>query len=223
MTGWPVRTENSMTPNRPPRVRLATVTIFVPSGVMIELPIGPVLAWPWPTKLTAGLVARRLPPGAVVSSRRTCVMPPDWVQNWKARICPSAVQESGWPPGLALPTQVPPEGVVPGQAQRREDPVASVTILISAVCWARASLLPSGDTPMPPSCSAGGPATRDNRVSCAVRVRGSNRSRKNTTGVVLSRCCATAPSVPDVTFHQRWAARTNVRSSAAPLTNVNEP
>ena len=74
---------------------------------------------------------------------------------------------------------------------------------------------------MPPSCEAWGPARWDSRVSRTVRVAGSNRSRKNAIGVVLSRVCAATPSVPDVVSHHRWAARTNVRSSAAPVTNVN--
>ena len=54
----------------------------------------------------------------------------------------------------------------------------------------------------------------------AAPVAGLNVSRKNTVGVVLSRLSAGIPALPGTIFHQCWAASTNVRSSAAPLTQV---
>ena len=51
-------------------------------------------------------------------------------------------------------------------------------------------------------------------------MRGLKVSRKKTVGAVTSWFCAAAPAWPDLMFHQRWAASTNVLSSAVPLTQV---
>ena len=61
----------------------------------------------------------------------------------------------------------------------------------------------------------------DSGVSRAARVAGSKRSRKKTTRVAPSRISAACPRLPGVICHQRCAASTNVRSSAAPLMKVN--
>src|ERR1039458_2287714 len=164
---------------------------------MRALPTGPGFTCPPPRNVTARRAGPRPIPAGLVSSVTTDVTPPDWVVIGKARVRPSAVQETGCPEGLSLPIQGPVELAEPGQAQFRGMPFASVMIAIWSGFRARASLLPSGDTPMPFRVAAGILGATWSAVSRAVRAAGSNRSRKNTTGVVLSRCSAGSPRVPD--------------------------
>ena len=220
-TALPVLDENSAIPV--PRVGMqlflaSGTTALAPSGVMIVLP-GLMVNTPSRLKnLATSLADRRSAPGAVLSRRRTATLLP--VHFWNASIRPSAVQDSGSPSGLKLPTHP-----VPGQVHSRCDPVARLMTPIFGSrgafagpepAKAMASLLPSGDSAMPASCAARGLSGSGSAVSCVTRPDGPSRSRKNLTRVSLSRCSAARPPFPLVIRHHRWAARTNVRSSAAP-------
>src|SRR5262249_24227384 len=116
--------------------------------------------------------------------------------------------------GLKLPIQ-PPRG----QVQVRVAPVVSFMIWMD-LRKSRASLVPSGETPIPARSVARIFPGTVSLVRWAVHVAGAKVSRKKATCVVLSRFWARAPACPEATFHQRWAASTNVRSSAAPLTKL---
>ena len=151
-------------------------------------------------------------------------MPPDWVQNWKARSVRRRSRRMAGRRVCHCRPRCRVERVGPGQTQRRVRPGGQRDLTRSPPgagqrrAWcrpgtARCRQLPPGLRSAGRAAGSAGP--------CAVA--GSNRSRKNTIGVVPSRCSAATPRVPDAIGHQRWAARTNVRSSAAPLTKVNLP
>ncbi len=116
--------------------------------------------------------------------------------------------------GFQLP--IHPE---PGQVQVRMAPVASVTIWMD---WrrSRASLVPSGETPTPPRSVARIFSGTVSLVSWVLPVAGSKTSLKKTVGALLSRSWPCTPAGLEEIFHQRWAASTNVRWSAVPLTQV---
>ena len=202
-------------------------TTLVPSGVMSVLPRSIVRTPSLLRKVAMSLLDRRSWPGAVVSSRRTWAvlsyLPP---HCWNASVRPSADQERARPIGLKLPIHP-----VPGHAHTRCAPVASVNTSMAGprgpgpglACRASASLLPSGEIARPVIWSVVVLSGRCSGVRLALCAAGSMRRRKNFARVAPSRFSAAGPRFPGPIHHQRWADRTNVRSSAAPLTKVKMP
>ena len=80
--------------------------------------------------------------------------------------------------------------------------------------------MPSGDSVIPARWVREVVSGMARRASLATWVAGSKVIRKNTVGVVVSRFSAGIPAWPEAIGQYRWAARTNVRSSAAALTQV---
>jgi hypothetical protein len=167
-TTFPVRVENvviaSCSGRDCPRgTMVVPVTILVPSGVMSVFPGLKVMTPARFGNVTTSLADRRLPPGAVVSRTRTCAVPWNFPPHcWNASFRPSAVHENGWPNGLKFPAQ-PPTGSIHSLFA----PVASVMTWIDRRKL-RASLLPSGESPMPPTCAASSLSGRATAVSVAV-------------------------------------------------------
>ena len=144
---------------------------------------------------------------------------------WNASVRPSAVQESGEPQGLVFPMTA-----MLGHSHRLLTPVASVYTAIAGLIsasfspfqlTATASLLPSGDSAMPSTHTLPGCTGMGRALSPAVRPSRDRRSTKNFVGVSSSRFSTDAPALPDGIGVHSWAASTNVRSSAAAVTQLN--